>query len=320
MTNIIKWLAFASVFGFITFTFAGVLVFLLAYPMNMTLYLHPLQLEFVANNQLYRVSLLTATQAPSQLHVASSIPPANKPTLTLTPSSTTTLTSTTTFTPLPTFTFTPTPTETPTSTATPVPPTSTPIIPTIPPAPPSQAQISGLNGHGQLYTLDCEARSAVDLAAFYGVSIDEKNFLNQLPHTNNPETGFVGNVWDPRGQLPPLSYGVYAAPIASLLRAYNLHATDYHGMSFENLRAQIASGNPVMVWVTGNTEKGWSVSYKAPDGLTVTVAPYEHTVIVTGYNEYNVTILDGYMIYQRSLSAFNNSWGVLGNMAVTISR
>jgi uncharacterized protein YvpB len=127
-------------------------------------------------------------------------------------------------------------------------------------------------------------------------------------------------VWDARGQLPPLSYGVYSPPIASLLRAYGVHATDHHGMSFDNLKSEIASGRPVMVWVTSNTENGWGVSYTAPDGRTIPVAPFEHTVIVTGYNEGYVTILDGYMLYQRTIKTFNNSWGVLGNMAVTISK
>ena len=75
-----------------------------------------------------------------------------------------------------------------------------------------------------------------------------------------------------------------------------------------------------MVWVTGNTENGWGVSYTTPDGHSVVVAPYEHTVIVTGYGPNYVSILDGYMLYQRTTKTFENSWSILGNMAVTISQ
>jgi uncharacterized protein YvpB len=117
-----------------------------------------------------------------------------------------------------------------------------------------------------------------------------------------------------------LSYGVYAGPIASLLRAYGLHATDHHGLGFDTIKNEIAAGRPVMVWVTGNTENGWGVSYTTPSGHTIPVAPYEHTVIITGYDSHNVTILDGDMLYQRTINLFEKSWGVLGNMAVTLSR
>ena len=315
----IKWLVIASVMGIFTFSVAGVLVFFLLFPLNVTLFLHPLQLRFEANKQVYLVRLITSTATPFQPG------PTATRTLTYTASPTPVFTSTptSTFTPLPTLTFTPTFTATVTSTFTPtftplpVPPTNTPQPP--PSAPPAEARIANIAGHGQLYNLDCEARSAVDLAGYFGINIDEKNFLNKLPHSNDPDTGFVGNVVDPRGQIPPLSYGVYAGPIASLLRAYGLKAADHRGFSLEQIKSEIAAGRPVMVWVTNNTLNGWAVSYTTPGGHTLPVAPYEHTVIVTGYDPSYITILDGYMLYQRTIKAFENSWGVLGNMAVTIS-
>jgi len=70
-------------------------------------------------------------------------------------------------------------------------------------------------GYAQLYTLDCESRSAVDWAAYLGYSINEQGFLDSLPKTDNPETGFVGDYTGPNGNIPPLSYGVHAAPVAA---------------------------------------------------------------------------------------------------------
>ncbi len=186
------------------------------------------------------------------------------------------------------------PSPTATATATPIPPTETPtptLVPTdtpIPPVidnsfPPSQASISGVVGHAQLYSLDCEARSAVDLAAYFGYSIDEIEFLSQLPSSDDPDQGFVGSYTDPRGQIPPNSYGVHAGPVAQLLRAYGVNATDWKYMSYDQIQSEVASGRPVMVWVINNTLSGWPVQYTASDGNTTTVAAFEHTVIVVGY-------------------------------------
>ena len=192
------------------------------------------------------------------------------------------------------------------------------LLPTTPP--PASAQIPNVNGRAQLYTLDCEARSAVDLAAYFGVTIDEKEFLNKMPHSPNPNLGFVGNYWDARGRLPPQSYGIYAAPIAAMLKSYGVQAADQHNMSFDRLKSEIASGRPVMVWVTANTETGWATTYTTPDGQKIPVTPFEHTVIVTGYDAVYVDILDGSSHYQRLKVDFLKSWGNLENMAVTVTQ
>lgn len=231
------------------------------------------------------------------------------------------------FQPLPTNTPTPTATHTPrptaTFTASPL-PTSTPR-PTTPPQPtsppvdgiPSSFEISGLVGYAQNHNLSCESRSAVDWARYYGVSISEADFLDQLPVSDNPEIGFVGNVDDPKGQIPPDSYGVHASPVARVLRGYGLDATARKGYSFEDLKRDIANGDPVIVWVIGNVWSGYPVSYTTLDGESVTVAYNEHTAIVIGYDEYGVTLVDNQYVYWRSNSDFLGSWSVLGYMAIT---
>jgi uncharacterized protein YvpB len=174
-------------------------------------------------------------------------------------------------------------------------------------------------GHAQLYTLDCEGRSAVDLAGFFGVNINEKDFLGKLPKSDNPEDGFVGDYRGPEGQLPPQSYGVYSKPVAALLRDYGLQAHAKKDFAWENLQTEIVAGRPVMVWIIGNVWPGYAQDYTTPDGQTTYVAHYEHTAIVTAYDETTVTIVDGAMTYQRTLAEFLQSWGVLHDMAVTVS-
>lgn len=216
----------------------------------------------------------------------------------------------------PTLTPTPTQTNTPEPTATPKPTKTPPPEPTSDGLPASFA-ISGVYGYDQAHRLSCESRSAVDWARFYGVNIEEDTFQYALPSSDDPDSGFVGSPDGMEGQLPPNAYGVHAGPVADLLQQYDLSARAVHGMSFEELKHQIASGQPVIVWVFGNTWwGGTSVQYTASDGHTSTVIAYEHTVIVTAYDETEVTILDGGTYYYRTIAQFESSWATLGNMAV----
>ena len=224
------------------------------------------------------------------------------PTDTPTPTTTLTPTSTATFTPSPTLT--PLPTKTPLATA-----TSSDGLPV-------QFKITGVVGHAQSYSLSCEARSASDWAAYYGISASESSIQSALPSSDDPEVGFVGFPNGTEGQLPPNSYGVHAEPIASILREYGAPATAKKGMTFYEIKQEVASGNPVIAWVIGNVWNGSPIRYTSESGNTTTVARYEHTVIVIGYDAYGVTVVDGNMVYWRAKADFLNSFSVLGNMAI----
>jgi len=184
---------------------------------------------------------------------------------------------------------------------------------------PAEAYISGVVGHAQTYSLSCESRSAADLASFWGVAISEDEFLNALPRAKNPDEGFVGNVEDEWGYIPPYSYGVHADPVANVLVGYGFQAQALHDMSWEALKGEVAAGRPVIVWVIGQIWQGTPKSYTAPDGETATVAHFEHTMIVVGYGESLVHLVDAFSgaHVTHSVSNFLTSWAVLGNMAVT---
>jgi uncharacterized protein YvpB len=186
---------------------------------------------------------------------------------------------------------------------------------------PESAYISGVNGHAQKHSLSCEARSAADLATFWGIRIGENEFLEALPRSGNPDTGFVGNPNDAWGNIPPNGYGVYAGPVADTLRTFGLQAEAHNNLSWDDLREEIHAGHPVIVWIIGQMWNGTSVRYTAPDGSSSRVAYYEHTMILTGYNRDTVQVVDAYSgQYQTyGLSAFLHSWQVLGNMAVFTS-
>jgi LysM repeat protein len=185
-------------------------------------------------------------------------------------------------------------------------------------SPPESAYISGVPAHAQTYTLSCEARSAADWAAFWGVSIDESQFLASLPRSDDPDAGFVGYPNDPWGYVPPSSYGVHAGPVAALLREYGVRARAQHGLKWRLLKEEIAAGRPVIVWIIGQMWAGTPVAYSASDGNTTRVARFEHTMILIGYDASVVHVVDAYSGWTQTypLEAFLSSWGVLGNMAI----
>jgi uncharacterized protein YvpB len=184
---------------------------------------------------------------------------------------------------------------------------------------PEKAYIKNVPAHTQSFLLSCEARSAVDWAAFWGVKIREKKFLNQLPRSDNPNLGFVGYPNDPWGNIPPKSYGVYANPIAKLLSVYGLNAEARIGMQWNEAQIEIVNGRPVIVWVIGQMWQGVPRKYITSDGKKVTVAYFEHTMILIGYDRSRIYAVDSYSgkIKTYSKKAFLQSWATLGNMAVT---
>lgn len=185
---------------------------------------------------------------------------------------------------------------------------------------PESAYISGVVGHAQSFELSCESRSAVDLAAFWGVTIPESEFLFNLPRSDNPNQGFVGNPNDPWGYTPPASYGVHAPPVAALLREYGLRTEAGRGLKWRDLRAEIAAGRPVIVWVIGQMWNGVARTYTDIEGNNVKVAPFEHSMILIGYDASRVHVVDAYSGQTLSFprNSFLNSWSVLGNLAVIV--
>jgi len=194
-----------------------------------------------------------------------------------------------------------------------VPPTAT-ISPT-PTLPPS-FQVHGIIPRRQKLSLDCESNDATLLAGFLGYKIDELKFQSALPKSDNPNRGFAGDVNGVWGSTPPEAYGVHASPVAITLRKFDVPVLDVYQYSLTNLKRQLANGYPVMVWVVGHVEKGKTVPWRSSDGYISYVAPYEHTVLVIGYDAAGVTILDNSEIYGRSYREFMDSWSVLGYMAI----
>jgi uncharacterized protein YvpB len=215
--------------------------------------------------------------------------------------------------PLPATATAPLPTAKPSATA------ALPLSPSPSAAPsalPEEHYIRNISGHKQYFHLGCEAATAKDWANYFGKDFNEFEFQYKLPSSDNPDFGFVGDVNAPWGQVPPYGYGVYAGPVADLLNAYGIPAKAYKGYTLEQLIARLAEDKPVIAWVIGNVVGGVPSEYTDKEGRKVTVAAYEHVVIVTGYNREKLRYMTNGKFFETPKEVFLNSWGVLGNMVI----
>ncbi len=198
-------------------------------------------------------------------------------------------------------------------------PTTTPPVPESPipakPLPPEHF-ISGIRGHHQYFSLGCEAAAAKDWANYFDQDFNEFEFQYRLPLSDNPDLGFVGDVNAPWGQVPPYGYGVHAGPVADLLNVYGIPAKAYKGYTLAQLKARLAQDKPVITWVIGNVVGGVPYHYTDSRGSQVTVAAYEHVVIVTGYDATHLRYMTNGKFYDTPYEVFLSSWGVLGNMVI----
>ena len=182
---------------------------------------------------------------------------------------------------------------------------------------PESFYIKGIVGHVQVYELGCESSAAVDWANFFGKTIYESNFQAELPVSDNPDFGYVGDPnTDGWGQIPPYAYGVHSDPVAELLEAYGLPAQSKKGYTLEEVREKISQAKPIIVWIIGNMEYSVPVEYTDSQGRKSIVAPYEHVVILTGYDQYTVRYMSNGKFYDVPNEVFLTSWNVLGNLAV----
>jgi uncharacterized protein YvpB len=220
--------------------------------------------------------------------------------------------------PTPTQEFTPTPAATATLPATETPSPTPTLAPTEVPPLPESYYIEDIYGYRQWFSLSCEARSAVDWAAYFGVTIYEYNFQQELPLSDNPDFGFVGTVDGPWGQIPPYAYGVHAEPVAALLRTYGLKAVAYKKYTLDQVREQLAAGKPVIAWVIGNVEGGVPYIYTDSAGNEVQVGAYEHVVILTGYGKDSIRYLNNSRFFDVPADVFDNSWSVLDRMVIVM--
>jgi uncharacterized protein YvpB len=169
----------------------------------------------------------------------------------------------------------------------------------------------------QSHSLSCESSAAAMAAQFYGVPLTESQVLAALPRTKNPNLGFRGDVDGSPGGVQ--DYGVYAGPILEILKAQGLEARLVEG-GRQGIQAAIARGHPVVAWITYNCQVSTPVT-RTVDGQVVSLVPYQHAVVVTGYNADGVWANDPWdgLVDYYAMADFSRALAYFGDMAIEVA-
>jgi uncharacterized protein YvpB len=183
---------------------------------------------------------------------------------------------------------------------------------------PASYRISGVPVYIQSRNLSCEYAAAKMVTAYWGRIVTESQFIRNIPVRNNPHFGFRGNINGWGGGTR--DYGIYSEPIANYLDTLGFYTNAFYG-NVAMLKAEIARGRPVIVWVT------YGLQYSRPirtvqDGAPVKLIPGEHTVVVTGYDQTGVYVNGPAEGVRTKFSwvSFQRSWSYFDNMALSIWR
>jgi uncharacterized protein YvpB len=170
----------------------------------------------------------------------------------------------------------------------------------------------------QSHNLSCESSAASMVAHYYSLALSEADVQSALPLNANPNLGFRGNVDGPTGGLE--DYGVYAGPILAILNARGLQAQRVQG-GLDGVKAAIAQGRPVIAWVTYNCTPSTPTTVTV-EGKEVTLVPYEHVLVVTGYDAGGVWANDPWdgQEHYYSNAEMVQAMAYFGNMAIEVTR
>ena len=169
----------------------------------------------------------------------------------------------------------------------------------------------------QGHSLSCESSASSMAAQYQGVPVTEEEIVAALPRNDNPHLGFRGNIDGPYGSTD--DYGVYAGPVLQVLNSRGLRATLIDG-GLDGIKAAIARGNPVVAWVTYNCSVQTPLATTI-GGQEVTLVPYQHAIVVTGYNGSGVWANDPYDGQEHfyATADFERALGYFGNMAIEVA-
>jgi uncharacterized protein YvpB len=181
---------------------------------------------------------------------------------------------------------------------------------------PKSFRIANMPVYAQQHSLSCEYSATRAAINRWGGNIQEWEFIQAIGFDPNPHLAFRGNIDGPFGGT--WDYGIYAEPIALYLanRGFN---TKLLSRGVEELKAELAKGRPVVVWIPAGLSWGnpYSTDYK---NLKFKLMPLEHAVTLYGYDEGGVYVADpGYGTYNYyGWDGFIRSWKHLDSMAMSV--
>ena len=107
----------------------------------------------------------------------------------------------------------------------------------------------------------CEVTATTMMLQYAGAKVTKTSLANEMPRSSNPNKGFVGSPYSKSG------WWIYPKGLMPLVKKHVGSATNLTGASFNQLKAKINVGHPVVVWVAN------------VDGFV------NHAITLTGYSK-----------------------------------
>jgi len=176
--------------------------------------------------------------------------------------------------------------------------------------------IDGIPEYQQARSLSCEYASIQIATMSFGDPIWEDDSFAEIGQDDNPHLGFRGDIDGPWGITD--DYGIYAEALVPHIQLHGYIAEVSYSADAGYLQAQLDAGHPTLVWFA--TRGDTSFYETDANGNSFKLVPYEHVVVVYGYDNGGVYISDpgngayGYL----SWSWFLDAWSVLDGMALSI--
>lgn len=173
------------------------------------------------------------------------------------------------------------------------------------------------NGEGVLN--GCEAASLLMALQYKGYlgGMHLRTYAEMMPKSDDPFTGFRGNVFESAGSDAP--FWIAPGPLAQFGResSGNSNVVDISGASLDALDAEVAAGNPVVIYLT--------LGYTAPSAWRYGAPANLHVMLLTGYNSVTGTqrvtdplTVGGKTYYDLPRSTVESILNATGNRAVVV--
>jgi LysM repeat protein len=176
--------------------------------------------------------------------------------------------------------------------------------------------VENIPAYKQARSLSCEYASVFIATWAFGTPISEEEYIAVTPITENPHFGYRGNIDGEWGRTD--DYGIYAEALVPMLESHGFVGEVSYGADPAILRAHLDLGHPVITWIATRPDTGF---YEIDQfGNSFKLVPWEHVVVVYGYNEVGVFISDPGTAALTSMDwgSFVDAWLVLDGMALAV--
>ena len=195
-----------------------------------------------------------------------------------------------------------------------------PAKPAAAPIPSATLRLGNVPLWRQRQSLTCEEAAAA--MASRG-RFSESELVRVMPHSPNPFEGIRGRT-NARVLGTLTDYGTYAQGLRIGLQRLNVPSRVLYRQPYSAFKTQIIeelkAGRPVVWWTTFRQSRQTPVYVKLPDGRSVKMTRWEHTVVIVGMNERGFIYHDPFDATVRFVSSADHqrTSAYFDNMALVI--